>query len=379
MEKNKKKFKLKEPVRLRAKNLANGNRSLYLDTYNEGKRSYEFLRIYLVPEKSDAHKRANAAAMRAATSIKASRILAIINGKAEINTLGNNISLSDWIGRVIQKKAGQLSRSSMSMMKRLAKHVAMHNPGVLLKDIDRTFCAGFAVYLRSAIALNSAKHLAPSTQCELLNALSIILNEAVRGDFIQKNPMSQLSAVERIKKPESSREYLTPEEVVRMITVSKDNIKDGDDVAAFLFCCFCGLRYSDAVALKWENIIETTEGKEILVTMKKTRRMVAVPLSRQACSLLPKKDSPTDNVFKFPSYAITLRRLKKLAASIGINKKVTFHVSRHTFATMMLTAGADLYTISKLIGHSDIRTTQIYSKVVDSKKREAMTLLDRLF
>ena len=86
-----------------------------------------------------------------------------------------------------------------------------------------------------------------------------------------------------------------------------------------------------------------------------------------------------ENVFEFPSYGVTLRRLEKTAKDAGIDKKVTFHVSRHTFATMMLTAGADLYTISKLVGHTDIRTTQIYSKVVDRKKREAVVLLDGLF
>ena len=113
--------------------------------------------------------------------------------------------------------------------------------------------------------------------------------------------------------------------------------------------------------------------------MKKTHRPVAVPLSRHALTLLPEKGLSEDCVFRFPSYARTLRKLKKQAIAAGINKKVTFHVARHTFATMMLTAGADLYTISKLIGHSDVRTTQVYSKVVDRKKQEAVALLDLLF
>lgn len=379
MDKIKKNSKLKEPVRLRAKKLANGNLSLYLDTYTKGKRSYEFLKLYLIPERNADDKAVNSTVLRAANAIKASRILTLINGKANIKAISPQIMLSDWIEKIIRKKAGGHSPSGCHLMRRLMRHLNIHRPDILLSDIDRGFCVDFADYLRSARALNSDKTLSSGTQYELLNALSAVLNEAVRAELIDKNPTNLLNTSERIKKPESTREYLTPEEVKIMMSVSNDNIKEGDDVAAFLFCCFCGLRYSDAVALKWSDIRERDGEKEILITMIKTQRYVVVPLSRQASSLLPPRGLPEKSVFAFPSYGVTLRKLKKLAATTGIRKKITFHVSRHTFATMMLTAGADLYTISKLVGHADIRTTQIYSKVVDQKKRQAVNLLDRLF
>lgn len=379
MKRIKQKEKIKEPVRIRTKSLANGNKSLYLDTYDKGKRTYEFLRLYLIPEKTAADRAINAAIVKAATAIKASRTLAFINGKADIRTSDCKLSLKEWVGRMIKEKVGHRAKSSIALMNRLIKHIEKFRPSILLADIDREFCIGFADYLRSAQSLNSQKQLMQATQAELFNALSIVLNEAVRAAFISSNPMRLLNASERIKKPESTREYLTPEEVKAIIEVAADNVAFGDDVTAFLFCCFCGLRYSDIVALKWQNIVETSGEKEIVVTMKKTHRPVSIPLSQQAFALLPKKGNPEDNVFAFPHYTVTLRRLKKAATSAGIKKKVTFHVSRHTFATMMLTAGADLYTISKLVGHADIRTTQIYSKVVDKKKHEAVALLDRLF
>lgn len=379
MKKSKQNSKPKEPVKLRAKKLANGNRSLYLDTYCEGNRSYEFLRLYLIPEKTDSDKALNSAVLKAATAIKAKRILALVSGKAGVKLECEDMSAADWIGKIIDKKTGSRSHSSIRLMQRLKRHLANHRPNLRLKDIDRAFCIGFADYLRSARALNSDKPLAVSTQFELLNALSIALNEAVREELLSRNPMSLLNPNERIKKPESSREYLTLEEVKDLIRIAEANIKEGDDLAAFLFCCFCGLRYSDAVELKWKNIIETTLGKEITITMKKTKRQVAIPLSKQASALLPKKGAPDDSVFCFPHYAVTLSRLRKAAVKAGITKKVTFHVSRHTFATMMLMAGADLYTISKLVGHTDIRTTQIYCKVIDRRKRDAVALLDRLF
>lgn len=380
MDKIKKKSKIKEPVRLRAKKLANGNQSLYLDTYIQGKRSYEFLRIYLIPEKTAADKTANMEAFRAAAAIKAARILAIVNGKANIKVASEGLSVSEFILRTMEKKKGMRSRSSINLMRRLMRHVDRYKPGVLLKNVDRIFCSGFAGYVRTASALNSPKYLKQATQYELLNALSIILNEAVREELLPKNPMSLLNPAERIKRPESTREYLTSEEVKRLIKVCRNNIEEGDDVAAFIFCCFCGLRYSDAVALKWSDIIEKNGVKEIRITMKKTQRPVSIPLSHRASALLPDRAGmPGESIFKFPNYGVTLLRLRKAVSAAGISKNVTFHVSRHTFATMMLTAGADLYTISKLVGHTDVRTTQIYSKVVDQKKREAIALLDRLF
>ncbi len=379
MNKNMQKTKMKEPVRLRMKSLANGNQSLYLDTYINGRRSYEFLRLYLVPEKSETDKTVNSATIRAAISIKAKRILALVNGKADIKTDGNHFSVEEWIEKVIDIKRGSHSISSISLLKRLLKHLEIYRPSVGLCDVDRAFCKGFADYLRSAQALNSTKPLMQATQFELMNALSIILNEAVRVGLISCNPLRLLNVSERPRKAESSREYLTPEEVRSLLDAAGENIAAGDDVAAFLFCCFCGLRYSDVVRLKWNNISTTDKGKVITTIMKKTNRRVEVPISRIAASILPVSGAPDANVFSFPHYYVTARKLSRIAGAAGIKKKVTFHVSRHTFATMMLTAGADLYTISKLIGHSDVRTTQIYSKVVDKKKREAIKLLDKLF
>ena len=321
----------------------------------------------------------NTAVLKAAATIKARRILELINGNAGIKPLYGDMTAAEWIVMIIDRKTGLRSPSSISLMHRLMKHLAIHMPNLLIKDIDRSFCVGFACYLRSAKAINSKKTLAPATQYELLNALSIVLNEAAREGLMARNPMCLLNASERIKRPESTREYLDKEEVKALIRVDEDNIKAGDDVAAFLFCCFCGLRYSDVAAMKWKNIIDRGSGKEILITMQKTKRPISIPLSAQAIALLPVEGSPETNVFAFPSYGVTLRRLKETASAAGIRKNVTFHVSRHTFATMMLTAGADLYTISKLIGHSDIRTTKLYSKVIDRRKREAIDLLDRLF
>ena len=137
MNRLKQKAKIKEPVRLRAKKLVNGNRSLYLDTYIEGKRSYEFLRLYLIPEKTDSDKTLNAATLKAATAIKAKRILAQIYGKADIKTEGGDMTATEWITKIIEKKSGLGSHSSIRLMRRLMKHLAIHIPSRYLILISR--------------------------------------------------------------------------------------------------------------------------------------------------------------------------------------------------------------------------------------------------
>lgn len=321
MKRIKQKSKIKEPVRLRVKSLSNGNKSLYLDTYQKGKRAYEFLHLYLIPERTTIDRELNAATMQAATAIKAKRTLAIINGKADIRTADNRVTVEEWIKNIIMKKKGQSSESSIRLMKRLLRHLNMYKSTIKLTDVDKHYCIGFTDYLRSAKALNSSKSLLPSTQFELLNALSIILNEAVRAEVIKTNPMHLLNSKERIRKPESIREYLSPEEVKSLIEIASSNIQVGDDIAAFLFCCFCGLRYSDISNLVWENIVDTDHGKIIVTTMKKTKRRVEIPISKTAASILPKRGNRSAKVFSFPTYGVTLRKLRKIAEDAGIKKK----------------------------------------------------------
>ncbi len=314
--------KIKEPVRIRMKNLSGGSKSLYLDIYHKGKRSYEFLRLYLIPERSAFDRATNAATMRTALAIKAKRTLELINGRGGIKAPDCNYSLQDWIEHMIDAKKSQRSVSTIRLLKRLGRHVFIYKESVALSDIDREFCLGFAYYLLTAKAANAEKTLMQATQFELLNALSIVLNEAVRAGLLPSNPMRMLNASERIKKPESSRAYLTPEEVKAIVDVSSDNIMAGDDVAAFLFCCFCGLRYSDVSRLTWGNIIETEKGKVIVMTMKKTGRRVEVPLSEMAESFLPSASAaPEESIFSFPAYGVTCRKLKKIAEAAGIKKK----------------------------------------------------------
>ena len=115
--------------------------------------------------------------------------------------------------------------------------------------------------------------------------------------------------------------------------------------------------------------------------MHKTRHMVYVPLGKIAKDYLPERGAPEELVFPdLPKKIAAIDTvIKQWAADAGIEKKVTFYTSRHTFATLSLTYGADLYVVSQLLGHKEIRTTEVYAEIIDVKRTEAMYMIDSLF
>ena len=179
--------------------------------------------------------------------------------------------------------------------------------------------------------------------------------------------------------PESKREYLTIDEIKLLIDTEcpREDVK-----RAYLFACYCGLRLSDVYALRWKDIILDGEQYRVSIVMKKTTAPIYLPLSRHAVRWLPERNGDDDGSRIFvglPAEPNINKVLAKWVAAAGIAKKITYHTSRHSFATMMLTLGADLYTTSKLLGHANVKTTQIYAKIVDSKKAEAVNLVDGVF
>ena len=130
-----------------------------------------------------------------------------------------------------------------------------------------------------------------------------------------------------------------------------------------------------------EQIILDGSQYRARIVMKKTQKTLYLPLSDEALKWMPERGEAkdTDKVFHLPYQTYINLVLKVWAANSGITKNVTFHTARHTFATMMLTLGADLYTTSKLLGHTQVQTTQIYAKIVDKKKDEAVNLVKGIF
>ena len=380
MARKKKSTKAKEPVHIRFKELANGNKSIYLDQYREGKRTYEFLKLYIIPEVDEAAKAQNANTMQAANAIKAQRIIELTNSGAGVKSKGHlsKMLLSDWMAICQKAKKDDGRKSFEAQIKKTAKKVEAYRGGVALCQVDTDFCRGFAQYLKTVEKPKGGKFSA-GTAHVYFRIFAFVLSRAVKRGIIQNNPVKDLEANEKPKQNESTREYLTVDEVKRLIEA---DCKSESLKRAFLFSCFCGLRRSDVEKLTWGNIQKDGEKAFLRIIVKKTGRPITLPLSSAALKWTPERGSAKDDDRVFHLAAPSSHQVKTFRAWVtnaGIHKNVTFHVARHTFATMGLTAGADLYTVSKLLGHAQISTTQIYAKIIDKKKAEAVDMVSKLF
>jgi len=381
MARTKKTTKAKEPVRIRFKQLANGNQSIYLDIYSSGKRSYEFLHLYIIPETDAAAKVQNANTLRAATQIKAQRVMDINNGKADVKDNGSKskMFLLDWLDEYDREQTakGRVTTMPISTLKEICEQY--RGDKVIMRDIDKAYILGFMDYLRNHyVSAKTGKPLKQVTQHNYCVCLTCALNAAVRAEVIESNAFDKVAKVDRISAPESQRCYLTIDEVKRLI---KTECKSDIVKRAFLFSVYCGLRISDVEALTWAQVTQDGEQWRVELTMKKTREPLYLPLNKQALLWMPDRGEarPTDKVFAgLPHKNYINRTLPQWVADAGITKHVSFHVARHTFATMMLTLGTDLYTTSKLLGHKEVTTTEIYAKIVSKKKDEAVNRADAI-
>lgn len=370
--------KSKEPVRIRFKKLANGSVSVYLAINVNGRRTYDYLKLYLVPETDQTAKLQNKQTMEAVYAIKAQRILQITNGAAGIKKdLRNKMRLVDWLKIYQDRQVNKGKRGAKRWVRTMIFVIEGYDGGkdATLADIDHQWLTDFMIYLMNDYVTYKKTKLTNGTVDNYLRCLKAAFNVAVEEGIMPANPMLALDR-SHLKGTTYEREFLSVEEVKKLIDTP---CRRPDIKGAFLFSCFCGLRISDVRSLQWKHVVTAGEKMYLKITQFKTRRPLSIPLSRQALRWMPERGGAGEDDYIFPPLSKNMTVLDDWAKEAGINKHVTFHVSRHTFATMELTMGADIYTTSKLLGHTSVATTQIYAKVINSKKEEAVSLLDSAF
>ena len=370
--------KSKEPVRIRFKKLANGSVSVYLAINVNGRRTYDYLKLYLVPETDQAAKMQNRQTMEAVYAIKAQRILQITNGAAGIKKdLRNKMRLVDWLKIYQDRQVNKGKRGAKRWVRTMIFVIEGYDGGkdATLADIDHQWLTDFMIYLMNDYVTYKKTKLTNGTVDNYLRCLKAAFNVAVEEGIMPTNPMLALDR-SHLKGTTYEREFLSVDEVKKLIDTP---CRRPDIKGAFLFSCFCGLRISDVRSLQWKHVVTTGDKMYLKITQFKTRRPLTIPLSRQAIKWMPERADAGENDYIFPPLSKNMTVLDDWAKEAGIKKHVTFHVSRHTFATMELTMGADIYTTSKLLGHTSVATTQIYAKVINSKKEEAVSLLDGAF
>lgn len=255
-------------------------------------------------------------------------------------------------------------------------------PPVHLNAVDRDFCLKFVAYLNAARNLRIRKDRTPrplsaNTRNRLFSQLNAVLHRAVEEGYLPDNPIEKMGKGARPHPIATDRPYLTEEELKKLAACRQGPIEVR---RAFLFSCLTGLRWSDICSLTEEHLRKEGDNWFIIKRMVKTGEWVSNPLGEEARKLLTvgKHPLPGQPLFTLPSASSANRSLKRWGAAAGIRKNISFHTARHTFATLLLTKGADIYTTSKLLGHNDIATTQVYARVVDEKKQKALSLINGL-
>lgn len=374
----------KEPIKLRKRPNATGTVSLYLDIYLDGKRTYEWLKLYLVPEKSRKDKEKNAETMRLAEAIRAKRIVDLKNGKFGFKSeFATSTRFFDYYRSLCQKRLGEETRGNWGNWFSCLHHLKKYEPreDITFAEITPEWVQGFKDYLDDkAVAWQhdirerkKDKPLARNSKVSYFNKLRACLNQAFEERIIAVNPMR---GIDNFKAEEGTRMYLTIDEVRKLAETECDYPKIKN---AFLFSCLTGLRRSDIVKMTWGEVYQQGEYTRIIFKQKKTGGQEYLDISAQAAALMGERKSPDVHVFPdVHSPTCTNNALKVWVARAGINKEITFHCGRHTFATMMLDLGTDIYTTSKLLGHKNIGTTQIYAKVLDKNKQAAVARIPNI-
>lgn len=368
----------REPIRLRQRKLPTGNTSLYLDIYIDGRRTYEYLKMYLIPEKTRADKEKNRETLKLADAIRAKRVVELRNGQyGFLSPSAPSLRFYDYYRAMCEKRLGTESRGNWgnwySCLHHLKKYEKREN--ITFAEITPEWVQGFKDYLENeAVAWGhdfrkriKDKPLSRNSKLSYFNKLRACLNQAYEEGVIPTNPMR---GIDGFKPEEGTRMYLTLDEVRKL---AKTECEYPQIKAAFLFSCLTGLRRSDVLRLTWGDVHKQGEFTRIIFRQKKTSGQEYLDISPQAAELMGKRGLPDEHVFTdIHSPTCTNNTLKLWVARAGINKTITFHCGRHTFATLMLDIGTDIYTVSKLLGHRDLSTTQIYAKVMDKNKQAAV-------
>ena len=346
----------KEHVRLRAKKLADGSQSLYLDIYDGGRRAYEFLRLYLTPETNRQAREQNKATLAMAEQVRTQREYDMQRGRLGITD--RKAELFAYFDAQTAKRHGSNAHLWTATRKWMERHEP--NQHIRLADLTPAWCEGFIALLTD--------NLAEGTAWTYTVRLSACLNAAVREGIISRSPMT---GVKRPRQHYRERLFLTLGEMKRIAAVKCTTEASDRFRRAFLFACFTGLRFCDIAAITWEQVSTYQGHTRLTFTQRKTHERQYLDLSAQATAMMG--TPATGRIFPMCTFEFSRQELmKNLLKAAGITRHITFHCARHTFAVTLLAQGVDLYTVSKLLGHTSIATTQVYAKVIDASKRAAV-------
>lgn len=368
-------------VKLREKPISRGRKSLYLDFYppipnpKTGQATRrEFLGLYVFAKpKAAVDKLHNQETQKIADSKRQHRENEL--NKPEIYSVYEREQLKiremgekdfvEYFESLADKRKASNHDNWVSALRYLKTFT---NGNLKFADMNEKFCIDFREFLLNTKSNKSHKaKLSQNSAVSYFNKVKAALKQAYKEGYLQNDLNAKVSA---IKQAETQRNFLSLEE---LNILAKTECANPLLKQAALFSALTGLRFSDIQKLIWSELEHLeNNGYFIRFQQQKTKGMETLPISKQAYELLGERGNGSDQVFAGLTYsAYENKHLAKWIGLAGIEKDITFHCFRHTFATLQLSLGTDIYTVSKMLGHRDLKTTQVYAQIVNATKREA--------
>lgn len=369
-------------ITLKKKKLQNGRYSLFLEYYKgstqnlEGKRihlrDFEYLKLYPHQEpKTAAEKKENKEIYTYSEQILSIRKAEYFQGRFDIkNTTKSKKLFLDFFTEKTEEKIdspknyGNWTATLIHLKKCISANLTFD-------EVDENFVKRVRLYFDKEAKTKSDTPLSLNSKYSYFNKFKACLRSAFDEGYLSINYASKIKSFEQA---ESQREYLTHQELQSLAnTPCKYEILK----RAFIASALSGLRWSDINTLVWSEVRDEDNGvSRINFRQQKTEGVEYLYISKQIRELFGERQAPSERVFKGLKYsAVYNNEIVRWCNRAGISKHITFHSARHTNAVLLLENGADIYTVSKRLGHREIRTTAIYAKIVDQKMKEAANLI----
>lgn len=368
-------------VTVRARKAKKGISKLFLDIYDPNAiktRTSKTLDLIVYENPTPTQKKLNKQAYEAAELIRSKYSIKRAYENNDLEKLSkkdvSDIDFIDYFKLQTEKRFESLNNYGNWLS--VYRYLKLFCPnGIPINQVDKKWLEDFKYYLQNLAKTKSNKNLSQNSLHSYFNKVKAAINQAYREELIYKNPVD---LVKGFKEGEVQREFLTFEELKKIVPTPCEIpvLK-----TAFLFSCLTGIRWSDINNLIWSDLQYSENGKYWFIRFRqqKTKGAETLPISDQARSLLGVIGESNQKIFMGLKYSAWHNlKLQQWIMKAGISKTITFHCGRHTYATLQLSNGTDIYTVSKLLGHRELKTTQIYAKIIDEKKIEATNAIPNL-
>lgn len=364
-------------ITVREKKLAKGKLHLYLDFYPAikhpvtGKNTRrKFLGIYILANpKTKQEKRMNSESKTKADIIRGECISMLYhNDYSFLGETKDNMDFLNYFMKIVNSHKDKNINSYINW-RSAYQHLHHFTKGKLnINQVNRQFVMDYKDYLLKAKTLKfiESKDLGQNTKHIYFNKFRTAIKKAYDSDLFDKNP---LRGIKCIKTQETAIEFLTLNElqILKNTPLEKKRLKD-----ACLFTAYTGLRYSDIERLTWANIRYSEEyGNHVRLIQKKTKNPNIIPFREEVMIFLGERKQDNDLIFGKVGTTKKNTIIAKWVLGAGINKHITYHCFRHTFSSLLLNQDIGLYTVSKMLGHKNVKTTQRYAHIVNKQKTKA--------